>query len=107
MSALTNSLTDSVNHGVVEVFENQKRVEEAARALNETSSKFRERSQAWATSLEEFDKELRTIGDFENWVKSMEHDLSTLASALEKRCGKRRTRRENRRRENVGKFSVR
>ena len=52
MSALTNSLTDSVNHGVVEVFENQKRVEEAARALNETSSKFRERSQAWATSLE-------------------------------------------------------
>ena len=85
MSALTNSLTDSVNHGVVEVFENQKRVEEAARALNETSSKFRERSQAWATSLEEFDKELRTIGDFENWVKSMEHDLSTLASALEKK----------------------
>ena len=85
MSALTNSLTDSVNHGVVEVFENQKRIEEAARALNETSSKFRERSQAWATSLEEFDKELRTIGDFENWVKSMEHDLSTLASALEKK----------------------
>ena len=85
MSALTNSLTDSVNHGVVEVFENQKRVEEAARALNETSSKFRERSQAWATSLEELDKELRTIGDFENWVKSMEHDLSTLASALEKK----------------------
>ena len=33
VSALTNSLTDSVNHGVVEVFENQKRVEEAARAL--------------------------------------------------------------------------
>lgn len=85
MSALTNSLTDSVNHGVVEVFENQKRVEEAARALNETSSKFRERSQAWAASLEAFDKELRTIGDFENWVKSMEHDLSTLASALEEK----------------------
>ena len=53
MSALTNSLTDSVNHGVVEVFENQKRVEEAARALNETSSKFRERSQAWATAESE------------------------------------------------------
>lgn len=85
VSALTNSLTDSVNHGVVDVFENQKRVEEAARALNETSSKFRERSQAWAVSLEAFDKELRTIGDFENWVKSMEHDLSTLASALEEK----------------------
>jgi hypothetical protein len=57
-------MTDSVNHGVVEVFENQKQVE-------------------WATSLEAFDKELRDIGDFENWVKAMEHDLATLAAALE------------------------
>ena len=83
VSALADALTDSVHHGVVEVFENQKQVESAARELHETSTAFRERTNAWATSLEAFDKELRDIGDFENWVKAMEHDLATLATALE------------------------
>jgi len=83
VSALADAMTDSVNEGVVEVFENQKQVESAARALNETATAFRERSSEWATSLEAFDKELRDIGDFENWVKAMEHDLATLAAALE------------------------
>ena len=76
-------MTDSVNHGVVEVLENQKQVESSARALNGTGTACRGRSSEWATSLEAFDKELRDIGDFENWVKAMEHDLATLAAALE------------------------
>jgi len=85
VSSLTESLTGTVNAGVQEVFENQKQVEDAARELSETSVAFKNRARAWATALEEFDDELKNIGDFENWVKAMEHDLSTLAAALEEK----------------------
>ena len=86
-SALTEALTDSVNAGVVDVFENQKKVEDAARELSDTASAFKTKASAWARDLESFDKELRAIGDFENWVKAMEHDLATLAGALEDKVG--------------------
>lgn len=85
VSSLTESLTGTVNAGVQEVFENQKQVEDAARELSETSVAFKDRARAWANALEEFDDELKNIGDFENWVKAMEHDLSTLAAALEEK----------------------
>jgi len=80
---LTESLTDSVNAGVIEVFENQKKVEIAARELNESTAAFKTTAASWAKDLEAFDKELRAIGDFENWVRAMEHDLASLAQALE------------------------
>ena len=76
-------MTDSVKHGVDEVSVKHMQVVASARALNETATALRERASEWATSLEAFDKELRDIGDFENWVKAMEHDLATLAAALE------------------------
>jgi len=86
-SALTEALTDSVNAGVVDVFENQKKVEDAARELSDAAGVLKVEASAWARDLESFDKELRAIGDFENWVKAMEHDLATLAGALEEKVG--------------------
>ena len=84
-SALTEALTDNVNAGVVDVFENQKKVEDAARELSDAAGVLKVEASAWARDLESFDKELRAIGDFENWVKAMEHDLATLAGALEEK----------------------
>ena len=86
-SALTEALTDNVNAGVVDVFENQKKVEDAARELSDAAGVLKVEASAWARDLESFDKELRAIGDFENWVKAMEHDLATLAGALEEKVG--------------------
>jgi hypothetical protein len=33
--------------------------------------------------LNGFDKELREIGDFENWIKSIEFDLNNLTGVME------------------------
>ena len=85
VSALAETMTDSVHASAEAAFENQKRVEASARRLSETSAALKERAEGWATSMEAFDKELRAIGDFENWVKAMEHDLQTLAAALEEK----------------------
>ena len=84
VSNLTDALVDAVNSGVVEVFENQKRVEDEARELLTQATRFQKQTAQWVTSLHTFDQELREIGDFENWLKSMEHDLNNLGSALER-----------------------
>ncbi|CEF98126.1 GCN5-like 1 [Ostreococcus tauri] len=89
VNALTEELTEPVHAGAQAAFENQKRVEQSARRLSETSAALRARAESWAKSMEAFDKELRAIGDFENWVRAMEHDLRTLASALEEKMAER------------------
>lgn len=83
MSALTESLVDTVNSGVVEVFENQKKIEEEARELQAKSAKFARVTSEWVRILNSFDKELREIGDFENWIKSIEFDLNNLTGVME------------------------
>ena len=37
----------------------------------------------WVRILNGFDKELREIGDFENWIKSIEFDLNNLTGVME------------------------
>ena len=62
---LTEALVDTVNSGVVDVFENQKRIEEEARALKVKSAKFASVTSEWVRIVQGFDAELREIGDFE------------------------------------------
>jgi uncharacterized protein YukE len=45
--------------------------------------RFQKQTGQWVTAVQTFDKALKEIGDFENWVKTMEYDMTTVASALE------------------------
>lgn len=83
VSGLTESLVDTVNGGVVEVFETQKQIEEEARELQGKCAKFAWVTGEWVRILQGFDKELREIGDFENWIKSIEFDLNNLTGVME------------------------
>ena len=83
VSGLTEALVDTVNSGVVDVFENQKRIEEEARALKVKSAKFARVTSEWVRIVQGFDAELREIGDFEGWIKAMEFDLNNLAGVME------------------------
>ena len=84
VSGLTEALVDTVDSGVVDVFEKQKRIEEEARALKVKSAKFARVTSEWVPrSAQGFDAELREIGDFEGWIKAMEFDLNNLAGVME------------------------
>ena len=65
VSGLTEQVVDAVNAGTVEVFENQKRVEEQARELRRKGAKFAGVTSEWVRIVRGFDDDLREIGDFE------------------------------------------
>lgn len=84
VSGLTEKMVDAVNAGTVEVFENQKRVEEQARELRRKGAKFAGVTSEWVRIVRGFDDDLREIGDFEGWIKRVELDLNNLTQAMKK-----------------------
>ena len=74
-----------MNLGVVDVFENQKRIESDARALRDKSAKFaRAVTGEWVAIVDGFDAELRKIGDFERWIRAVEFDLDNITGVVER-----------------------
>jgi len=80
---VTEALVDTLNAGVADAFRTQKQIELDARRLQAEAGRFQKQTQQWIGAVQTFDKALKEIGDFENWVKSMEWDMQTVASALE------------------------
>ncbi|XP_024356909.1 biogenesis of lysosome-related organelles complex 1 subunit 1 [Physcomitrium patens] len=81
-AVVSNLLVESVNGGVQQAFVNEKRIEMEARALGVTISKFVKQTSQWLTVVHTFDTALKEIGDFENWVKTMEYDCAQIAGTL-------------------------
>ena len=48
---------------------------------------FKEESGKWVKSLEDFDESLKAIGDFENYVMTLEKELVGISEELKKRRG--------------------
>jgi hypothetical protein len=83
VSGLTESLIDTINGGVADVFEDQKAIDAEARALRAKSQKFAKVTGEWVRIVEGFDEHLRGIGDFETWIKKIEFDLNHLGGVME------------------------
>ena len=69
------------------MFENQKQVEKEAKILQKKVEEFKEESGKWVESLEDFDESLKAIGDFENYVMTLEKELVGISEELKKRRG--------------------
>ena len=87
VAKLTSTLVSGINRGVLEVFENQKQVEKEAKILQKKVEEFKEESGKWVKSLEDFDESLKAIGDFENYVMTLEKELVGISEELKKRRG--------------------
>ncbi|KAI4502567.1 hypothetical protein M0802_002479 [Mischocyttarus mexicanus] len=51
--------------------------------LNVGASNFAKQTQSWLNLVESFSSALKEIGDVENWARSIEGDMRTIATALE------------------------
>ncbi|PON66186.1 Biogenesis of lysosome-related organelles complex 1 subunit [Trema orientale] len=79
---VSDLLVDAVNGGVQECFVNEKRIELETRALAATIARFMKQTDQWLASTHAFNTAVKEIGDFENWMKTMEFDCKSIVAAI-------------------------
>ena len=62
---------------------NQKKLDAEAKQLQVSATNFAKQTQSWLHLIESFSGALKEIGDVENWARSIEGDMRTIATALE------------------------
>ncbi|XP_011080744.1 biogenesis of lysosome-related organelles complex 1 subunit 1 isoform X1 [Sesamum indicum] len=79
---VSDLLVNAVNGGVQEVFINEKRIEMEIRALAATIMRFSKQTDQWLTASHAINNAVKEIGDFENWMKTMELDCKSISAAI-------------------------
>jgi hypothetical protein len=54
------------------VFNTQRVIETSARELQQAAAQFAKQTGRWSALVSDFDRALKEVGDFENWVTVME-----------------------------------
>eukprot|EP00004_Rigifila_ramosa_P004853 TRINITY_DN15304_c0_g1_i1.p2 TRINITY_DN15304_c0_g1~~TRINITY_DN15304_c0_g1_i1.p2 ORF type:complete len:147 (+),score=31.39 TRINITY_DN15304_c0_g1_i1:16-456(+) len=80
---LTHAMVDTVNVGVAQVFATQRQIEREAQELQKQSARFCKQTQDWLTMIAKFNDSLKELGDVENWAMQIEHEMKSMATALE------------------------
>ncbi|XP_014208641.1 biogenesis of lysosome-related organelles complex 1 subunit 1 [Copidosoma floridanum] len=80
---LTQALVDHLNVGVAQAYLNQKKLDAEAKQLQTNATNFAKQTQSWLQLVESFSGALKELGDVENWARSIEGDMRTIATALE------------------------
>jgi len=83
ISNVSSALLDSVNTEVSSIFNNQKKLEAEAKALQTATQKFSKQTNQWLTIIDNFNNSLKELGDIENWALSIEKDMKAIVSALD------------------------
>ncbi|KAL8134493.1 biogenesis of lysosome-related organelles complex 1 subunit 1 [Apium graveolens] len=79
---VSDVLVDSVNGGVEECYINQKRIELEIQALSSTILRFAKHTEQWLAASRSLNNAVKEIGDFENWMKTMEFDCKSINAAI-------------------------
>ncbi len=79
----TGVLVDSLNSGVEKAYENQRKLDHEAKALQAHSAKYVKQTSQWLSLVEGFHKNLKSLGDLEQWASTIEADMHTVVGTLE------------------------
>uniref|UniRef100_A0A8C5H6L8 Biogenesis of lysosome-related organelles complex 1 subunit 1 n=2 Tax=Gouania willdenowi TaxID=441366 RepID=A0A8C5H6L8_GOUWI len=82
-TCLTEALVDHLNVGVSQAYVNQRKLDHEVKTLQVQASQFSKQTAQWISMVEGFNQALKEIGDVENWARSIEMDMRTIATALE------------------------
>ena len=64
-------------------YNNQRQLEVEAKQLQAHVSRLTRQTSQWISMIENFNQSLKELGDVENWARTIETDMMTVASALE------------------------
>ncbi|KAE8729072.1 Bioproteinsis of lysosome-related organelles complex 1 subunit 1 [Hibiscus syriacus] len=79
---VSDLLVEAVNGGVQESFVNEKRIEAEIRVLASTIARFMKQTDQWLAASHSINTAVKEIGDFENWMKSMDFDCKSINAAI-------------------------
>ncbi|KAL7201371.1 hypothetical protein ACSBR1_033134 [Camellia fascicularis] len=79
---VSDVLVDAANGGVQESFVNEKRIELETRALAATVMRFVKQTDRWLAASHAINTAIKEIGDFENWMRTMEFDCKSVSAAI-------------------------
>ncbi|KAL1820158.1 hypothetical protein DCAR_0416467 [Daucus carota subsp. sativus] len=79
---VSDVLVEAVNGGVEECYINQKRIELEIQALASTILRFAKQTDQWLAASRSLNNAIKEIGDFENWMKTMEFDCKSINAAI-------------------------
>ncbi|XP_076912211.1 biogenesis of lysosome-related organelles complex 1 subunit 1-like [Bidens hawaiensis] len=79
---VSDLLVEAVNGGVEECYVNEKRIEAEIGALKTTIMRFAKQTDQWLASTHAINTAVKEIGDFENWMKTMELDCKSITTAI-------------------------
>ncbi|KAI7983591.1 Biogenesis of lysosome-related organelles complex 1 subunit 1 [Camellia lanceoleosa] len=79
---VSDLLVDAANGGVQESFVNEKRIELETRALAATVMRFVKQTDRWLAASHAINTAIKEIGDFENWMRTMEFDCKSVSAAI-------------------------
>uniref|UniRef100_A0A8I5ZQV1 Biogenesis of lysosome-related organelles complex 1 subunit 1 n=1 Tax=Rattus norvegicus TaxID=10116 RepID=A0A8I5ZQV1_RAT len=73
----------SLDLGVAQAYMNQRKLDHEVKTLQVQAAQFAKQTGQWIGMVENFNQALKEIGDVENWARSIELDMRTIATALE------------------------
>ncbi len=79
----TGAMVDSLNSGVEKAYENQRKLDREAKALQAHSARYVKQTSQWLSLMEGFHKNLKSLGDLEQWAATIEADMRTVVATLE------------------------
>lgn len=82
--AVGQAVSEALNAGVQEAYENQKRLETELRALEAQAARFQGAVEGWVALAGTFDGALKGLGDFDHYVGVLEWEMQKVADALER-----------------------
>ncbi|MGH0148106.1 UNVERIFIED_CONTAM: hypothetical protein FKN15_046331 [Acipenser sinensis] len=68
---------------VAQAYVNQRKLDHEVKTLQTQAGQFAKQTSQWISMVENFNQALKEIGDVENWARSIEMDMRTIATALE------------------------
>lgn len=79
----TSAIVDSLNEGVERAYENQRKLDKEAKTLQGHSAKYVKQTTQWLHLIEGFHKNLKGLGDLEQWARTIEGDMQMIVKTLE------------------------
>ncbi|GAB1295729.1 Biogenesis of lysosome-related organelles complex 1 subunit 1 [Apodemus speciosus] len=76
-------LLERIGNDVAQAYMNQRKLDHEVKTLQVQAAQFAKQTGQWIGMVENFNQALKEIGDVENWARSIELDMRTIATALE------------------------